>query len=601
MIPAAGTRFQREVGIEEGPADMARDILEKNGHEADEELVRHLCENSVDLIHWLVDDWDLSISWTTLNTPNTPSTGCTRRRGGTASISSPRCAIGSKRENAELLTNTPVTKLVAKDGAVEGVVAGSVREEAIRAEKVILATDGFAGNREMVRAYCGADIADALYYGSDGNTGDGIRWGAELGGALASMDAFQGHATVVSGTGALSTYAVVMNGGILVNADGERFGNESKGYSEFAVDVVRQPDGVAYGSSTSASSSDFKARVRRLRPARSNSARTPAPTPSRNSPRNSAVPGGDPGRGRVVQRGRRRGRTRRGRAGRRPQRPLPAVLRDRGHRLAVPHAGRAGRRRTRAGAPGGRVDRRRALRRGGTATGISGHGGRRLPLRERAHDRHGARPARRSARRPVAGGDDGADRRRDRPEPAFAGETVPITGTAGGSAAPVRFASPSAARRWSAATASISRRRRGPVRISRGVRAGGCRRDRPRSGRSAGRARGRHRTRRRGRQRGGNRRARAARDPRRRAVGAIGGGQPHRAVPDRPRRAPHLRKTGGAVVNISSIYGQIGAAERAGYASTKAGIEGLTRALAAELGRTGSEPTPSRRDSSRRR
>jgi len=37
-----------------------------------------------------------------------------------------------------------------------------------------------------------------------------------------------------------------MNGGILVNADGERFGNESKGYSEFAVDVVRQPDGVAY-------------------------------------------------------------------------------------------------------------------------------------------------------------------------------------------------------------------------------------------------------------------------------------------------------------------------------------------------------------------
>jgi len=36
MIPAAGTRFQREVGIEETPADMVRDIMEKNGHEADE-------------------------------------------------------------------------------------------------------------------------------------------------------------------------------------------------------------------------------------------------------------------------------------------------------------------------------------------------------------------------------------------------------------------------------------------------------------------------------------------------------------------------------------------------------------------------------------
>lgn len=51
--------------------------------------------------------------------------------------------------------------------------------------------------------------------------------------------------------------------------------------------------------------------------------------------------------------------------------------------------------------------------------------------------------------------------------------------------------------------------------------------------------------------------------------------------------APHLRKTAGAVVNISSIYGQIGATERAGYASTKAGLEGLTRALAAELGEDG--------------
>lgn len=47
--------------------------------------------------------------------------------------------------------------------------------------------------------------------------------------------------------------------------------------------------------------------------------------------------------------------------------------------------------------------------------------------------------------------------------------------------------------------------------------------------------------------------------------------------------APHL-SAGGAVVSVSSIYGQIGTAERVGYAATKAGLEGLTRALAAELG-----------------
>ena len=37
-----------------------------------------------------------------------------------------------------------------------------------------------------------------------------------------------------------------MNGGILVNADGERFGDESAGYSAFAVDVLRQPGGYAF-------------------------------------------------------------------------------------------------------------------------------------------------------------------------------------------------------------------------------------------------------------------------------------------------------------------------------------------------------------------
>ena len=51
--------------------------------------------------------------------------------------------------------------------------------------------------------------------------------------------------------------------------------------------------------------------------------------------------------------------------------------------------------------------------------------------------------------------------------------------------------------------------------------------------------------------------------------------------------APHLRSAGGAIVNVSSIYGQIGAGERAGYTASKAGLEGLTRTLAAEFGSDG--------------
>ena len=248
MVPAAGTRLQREAGIDETPADMARDILEKNDYEADEERVQYLCAESTNLIHWLVDDWDITLHL--VDDFKYPKHSEYRMhapegRNGENLVAELVARIEST-PNVELLTNAPVTKLVAEEGEVRGVVAGIDREEAIEAKKVVLATDGFAGNREMITDYCEEDIERALYFGADGNTGDGVRFGAELGGELAYMDAYQGHATVASQTGMLSTYAVVMNGGILVNEEGERFGDESAGYSEFAIDVLKQSGGIGY-------------------------------------------------------------------------------------------------------------------------------------------------------------------------------------------------------------------------------------------------------------------------------------------------------------------------------------------------------------------
>ena len=248
MIPAAGTRLQEAKGIEETPEDMVRDILEKNGHEADEAMVRHLAAESVNLIHWLVDDWDVTLHLVDdFKYPKHSEFRMHAPAGNNGeNLVAELVDLLRAQPNVELLTNTLVTKLVHDDGRVVGVVAGSRREEAIECRKVVLATDGFAGNKRMVRDFCDEEIVDALYFGSDGNTGDGIRFGAELGGDLAYMDSYQGHATVAHQTGMLSTYAIIMNGGILVNVDGDRFGDESAGYSEFAIDVLRQPGGVAF-------------------------------------------------------------------------------------------------------------------------------------------------------------------------------------------------------------------------------------------------------------------------------------------------------------------------------------------------------------------
>lgn len=45
---------------------------------------------------------------------------------------------------------------------------------------------------------------------------------------------------------------------------------------------------------------------------------------------------------------------------------------------------------------------------------------------------------------------------------------------------------------------------------------------------------------------------------------------------------PHLRRQGGSIVVIGSVVGQVGLPRRLAYGTAKAGLEGLTRCLAAE-------------------
>jgi NAD(P)-dependent dehydrogenase (short-subunit alcohol dehydrogenase family) len=50
---------------------------------------------------------------------------------------------------------------------------------------------------------------------------------------------------------------------------------------------------------------------------------------------------------------------------------------------------------------------------------------------------------------------------------------------------------------------------------------------------------------------------------------------------------PELRRRRGVIVNIGSLFGSLGVSAAASYCASKAGIEGLTRALAVEWARDG--------------
>lgn len=249
MIPAAGTRFQKAAGIEEGPEDLAQDIFRKNHNSSDPEMTRHLARIAPQMVEWLIDDVGVDLVF--IDDFKYPGHSQFRMhappsRTGGALVADLRRAV-EDHALTELITDASVVNLVANEGdeALGVVVEYGTRIERVRAKKIILACNGFAGNPELVARYC-PEMVDALYFGGEGNTGEGILWGMELGAETAFMDAFQAHASVATPHGILITYALIMEGGFQVNSDGKRFGNESSGYSEHALEVLAQPGSVAW-------------------------------------------------------------------------------------------------------------------------------------------------------------------------------------------------------------------------------------------------------------------------------------------------------------------------------------------------------------------
>jgi fumarate reductase flavoprotein subunit len=97
----------------------------------------------------------------------------------------------------------------------------------------------------MLRQYI-PEMAEVECIGAQGNTGDGIRWGLELGAAVAHMRGHQGHGYVIPGYGTRLVPEVPLLGAVMVNADGLRFDREDQGYSELAAVLLKQPRGVGY-------------------------------------------------------------------------------------------------------------------------------------------------------------------------------------------------------------------------------------------------------------------------------------------------------------------------------------------------------------------
>lgn len=248
MVPGAGTRWQREKSIDDSPEVFLADIMAKTHGEADERLATALASVSAPLVEWLADGLDLPMSLVT----DFPYPGHSRFRCHTVPGRAGRSLLqhvvrqARRSDLVDILTPARLTDVVVgSDGMEAAVVVGPNGEERIPTKTVLLATNGFGADAELVRHHI-PEIADAVYYGSEGSTGDALRIGERLGAATGYLDAYQGHAALAMPAATLAGWATVMHGAFLVNRAGQRFGDETTGYSEYAAQVLKRAGGEAW-------------------------------------------------------------------------------------------------------------------------------------------------------------------------------------------------------------------------------------------------------------------------------------------------------------------------------------------------------------------
>ena len=249
LIPAAGTRFQREKGIADSPAVFAADIQRKAKGEADRAVVEAVAVGAALLIEWLSDRYNLPFE--VVDNFNYPGHSAMRMHGlpsRTGRELMDRLRNAAESNDIVILAKSTAQRLFSdSEGRIRGVEVAhrDGTSERIGCDAMVLACNGFGGNPELVRRFI-PEMADALYFGHPGNRGDAVIWGDALGARLSHLGGYQGHGAVATPHNILITWATIMQGGIQINGDGRRFCDETRGYSEQAAEVLRQPGGFAW-------------------------------------------------------------------------------------------------------------------------------------------------------------------------------------------------------------------------------------------------------------------------------------------------------------------------------------------------------------------
>ncbi|MFQ3573767.1 MAG: flavocytochrome c [Thermodesulfovibrionales bacterium] len=245
---AAGTRIQKEKGINDSPELMFEDTMKGGKGQNDPALVKILAYNSAQSVEWLSGlGADLSdvgrLGGASLNRSHRPKGGAAVGEHITHVLKE-----NSNKRNIDIRINSRVVKILQdKKGRVTGVLVEGKYSKLYRidAKAVVLAAGGFSANPDMV-AYYQPAFKGMTTSNQPGATGDGMDLGEKAGANLVDMKEIQIHPTVAVGSRILITEAVRGNGAVLINREGNRFVNEITTRDACSAAILKQKGKTAF-------------------------------------------------------------------------------------------------------------------------------------------------------------------------------------------------------------------------------------------------------------------------------------------------------------------------------------------------------------------
>ena len=231
---AAESDMQRQQYVSYTRDDAFKTIMEYSHWRANPRLVRAFVNESASTIAWLQEQGVEFVEVTT-NMPGGPLVwhilkGPERERG---SFMIKTLASRAKEKGVDFWLATPAKKLIKEGNKVTGIIVEKDGEELqINAKAIIIATGGYANNKEWIKKYTGFDLGVNLTtIGNVDKMGDGIRMAWEIGAAEEGMGVLQllkGGPVMGAGLSFIGPLESASNQpGLWVNQDGERYCDES--------------------------------------------------------------------------------------------------------------------------------------------------------------------------------------------------------------------------------------------------------------------------------------------------------------------------------------------------------------------------------------